>query len=771
MFKPITNPYIVGNPIKTKKMFYGREDDFEFIRKKLESGKKSYIIVLSGERRSGKTSILFQILNGQLGENFIPILIDMQTMAGLKNEVEFFEKFAQETIRYLDDRFDPNNYNFHSERESPYKVFSRLLNDMHTNYPYKNKLFLIDEYELIEMKSSEGSLSPSFVPFLSGILESERRISFIFTGSKTLAERDSTYWQNLFGKSLFRNVSFLSMQDTVRLITQPVENQITFSEKVLPAIYRLTSGQPFYTQIVGQHIVDFVNEHEETHISNAELDHIINDVLENPLPQMIYFWNNLPESQKLLLSLLAELLEDENSYLTAAEINKRSRKKKLGVSLDLQLLNTVLETLYHYKYVAKSDNSYSFQIDLMRLWIKRDHSIWRVLKEVNIESIIKSERIASTFTDTDNVLAAPGRKKRWIWPIAAAVIIVAAVTGWLLFKQTAGSSTQNSPAVANPTGISNDNVNKSGLDKPIVEKEMIRDAKTDEKPSMTLSNSSEKNRSKPLVVVPNPTKSVQPAINDPALDQLESVRTLMLQKKVEAENNRAADLAAGTFSKGLAAETAAANFAARKDYQGALGKYRQAQDIFTQAALESKSALQQEKTQITGLIQQIDKIQSELTLQHRSLPEYRSAESLKNKGTEQSAQGDLTLAYKSYSESLRLYKETIQIRAEDNQKIKTAVQGYARALESKNIAGSNYILSSYKKELENEWKPFFNVAQDIKITLNTNEIEFSNTTANLLADVLLQYRGAGGSGNKNVWKFELVQTGSDWIISKISEAQ
>ena len=137
MFEPITNPYIVGNPIKTKKMFYGREDDFEFIRRKLESGSKSYIIVLSGERRSGKTSILFQILNGQLGDNFIPILIDMQTMAGLKNEAEFFEKLAQETVKYLDDRFSINNYNFHSANDSPYKVFTRLLDEMHTAEPQK----------------------------------------------------------------------------------------------------------------------------------------------------------------------------------------------------------------------------------------------------------------------------------------------------------------------------------------------------------------------------------------------------------------------------------------------------------------------------------------------------------------------------------------------------------------------------------------------------------------------------------------------------------
>ena len=70
-FKPIPNPYIVGNPIKTKDMFYGRQDDFDFIKRKLQAGNQSFIIVFCGERRSGKTSILFQILNGELGPSFL----------------------------------------------------------------------------------------------------------------------------------------------------------------------------------------------------------------------------------------------------------------------------------------------------------------------------------------------------------------------------------------------------------------------------------------------------------------------------------------------------------------------------------------------------------------------------------------------------------------------------------------------------------------------------------------------------------------------------
>ena len=101
-FEPIRpNPFIVGNPIKTEKMFYGRQDDFEFVNKKLSS-QINQTIVLCGQRRSGKTSILFQILNGRLGPGFLPIMIDLQTMAGVNSNSEFYQRILTEIRNSLE---------------------------------------------------------------------------------------------------------------------------------------------------------------------------------------------------------------------------------------------------------------------------------------------------------------------------------------------------------------------------------------------------------------------------------------------------------------------------------------------------------------------------------------------------------------------------------------------------------------------------------------------------------------------------------------------
>ncbi len=94
-FEPIPNPYMAGGPVRSEEMFFGREEDFKFVDNKLKTEKEGIVIVFYGQRRIGKTSLLHQLLNGRLGEGFMPVLIDMQEMA-VNNDGEFYEKIADE---------------------------------------------------------------------------------------------------------------------------------------------------------------------------------------------------------------------------------------------------------------------------------------------------------------------------------------------------------------------------------------------------------------------------------------------------------------------------------------------------------------------------------------------------------------------------------------------------------------------------------------------------------------------------------------------------
>src|SRR5881409_2792815 len=100
-FTPISpNPFIVGNPVRDREMFFGREAEFDDVRRLCQGASRGGLLVFCGERRSGKTSILFQFTDGRLGPDFIPVLIDMQSMA-ITNEADFLEKVSDEVLAAL----------------------------------------------------------------------------------------------------------------------------------------------------------------------------------------------------------------------------------------------------------------------------------------------------------------------------------------------------------------------------------------------------------------------------------------------------------------------------------------------------------------------------------------------------------------------------------------------------------------------------------------------------------------------------------------------
>jgi hypothetical protein len=75
--REMVNPYIAGAPVTETKMFFGREDVFDWIERSLTGRYADHILVIHGQRRVGKTSVLKQLHN-RLPERYIPVFFDFQ---------------------------------------------------------------------------------------------------------------------------------------------------------------------------------------------------------------------------------------------------------------------------------------------------------------------------------------------------------------------------------------------------------------------------------------------------------------------------------------------------------------------------------------------------------------------------------------------------------------------------------------------------------------------------------------------------------------------
>src|SRR5512139_1724361 len=79
MADPI-NPYIAGNPVTGEEMFFGRENVFAFVRQALTGQHRDNVIVLYGQRRTGKTSALYQ-MRRHLDARYLCIFVDLHGLA------------------------------------------------------------------------------------------------------------------------------------------------------------------------------------------------------------------------------------------------------------------------------------------------------------------------------------------------------------------------------------------------------------------------------------------------------------------------------------------------------------------------------------------------------------------------------------------------------------------------------------------------------------------------------------------------------------------
>ncbi|MCW4026887.1 MAG: AAA family ATPase, partial [Candidatus Bathyarchaeota archaeon] len=377
-FMPIRpNPYIVGNPVRNPRMFFGRQEERRFIAGKLLGREEGSVIVLTGERRTGKTSILYQILEGSLGEEFFPVFLDMQSLL-VESDMEFLSAILDRIQETLSCNNLPSEEILN--QGTPFISFTGILGQLFETIPSKKIVFLIDEYELIESRIKEGKLSSDLPAYLSSLLEANPRLSLILTGSQKLSA--NPLWSPLLAKSYYREISFLKRPDAEELILAPLRGYVVFEGSTIEGVLRLTSGHPFYTQLVLQTLVDVINENQAIRIDRTLLEETKQRIADHPPPQLLYAWEGFSQEEKLVLTGLSTLLKTERSYAQSERIHRvlSSIPDRYRGEQDEVETRIILESLRQRGVLDRDQTRYRFKMDLLRVWVRQEFSVWSLLK-------------------------------------------------------------------------------------------------------------------------------------------------------------------------------------------------------------------------------------------------------------------------------------------------------------------------------------------------------------------------------------------------------
>ena len=108
-----TNPYVAGAPVTDQRMFFGREDVFTWIEQNIGGQFSENMLVIHGQRRVGKTSVLKQLGN-YLPDNYIPVFFDFQgrTHTTISNFLYRLATWVKFDCKLFYDTHSANSFHF-----------------------------------------------------------------------------------------------------------------------------------------------------------------------------------------------------------------------------------------------------------------------------------------------------------------------------------------------------------------------------------------------------------------------------------------------------------------------------------------------------------------------------------------------------------------------------------------------------------------------------------------------------------------------------------
>ena len=268
------SPYIVGSPVDRQEMFFGRADVIDRIKRQLGASNHANVILLEGNRRTGKTSVLRQLGKADVLPGWIPVYCSFQdaegdgAKAGVATR-NVFRLLARRTGWTLGDAGVETWFPGLPEREPgrPFKLaFRAALDRVFTDggAPFESFeiyiaaaveaasprriLLMLDEFDKLQEGIDTGITSPQVPENIRHLLQHQPGVSAIVTGSRRLKRLREEYWSALFGLGYRVGISALPLDDARRLVTEPVDGRLGYLPQARDRLADLCARHPFLVQ-------------------------------------------------------------------------------------------------------------------------------------------------------------------------------------------------------------------------------------------------------------------------------------------------------------------------------------------------------------------------------------------------------------------------------------------------------------------------------------------------------------------------------------------
>lgn len=417
------NPYIAGSPVTGTEMFFGRDDVFAFVRQTLTGKHQDNVIVLYGQRRTGKTSVLYQ-MHRHLDPRYIPIFLDLHGLAldGLGGFLWELANIIQRALRreYKLELPRLNRAEFFGDPRVAFE--NDFLNQVWAAIGERHLLLMLDEAIRLQEQVQAGKLEKQVFEYLRHLMQHHPRLNFLFSLGSGLEEMEKEY-AFLFSVGLYKKISFLDRDSAIALITQPVREQYELEPAAIEHILQITSGHAYYTQLLCHSIFNRWQREQKAPVHIADVDASLDEVIERGLAVLKHVWEESSPTQKVILAGLAAAQGDMNRTVAVPEI--ALAWESLGVSIPPGEMAKALKTLIA-RDVLIGDNQYRFAVDLQRRYVRKYERLEWVKEETN-DTWREWAALAAAPRVSQTSIPAPARPRKWNGRTLALSAAVAAI--------------------------------------------------------------------------------------------------------------------------------------------------------------------------------------------------------------------------------------------------------------------------------------------------------------------------------------------------------
>ena len=394
-----TSPYIVGSPIDREEMFFGRQDIIEKIRRQLSTTDRANIVLLEGNRRTGKTSILKRLQAPGVLPGWIVVNCSLQGGGGHESKAglptnEVFRLMARDIgwtahdagLQVWPPDLEPPDSGkpfkvafakalgaaFSASR--PFEVFELYIQAVLEAARPRRLLLMLDEFDKLQEGIDAGITSPQVPENIRYLVHTYPGMSAVLAGSRRLKRLREEYWSALFGFGHRIPVSELPLEDARLLVIRPVEGRLTYVPEGQERVVQLCSRQPFLIQSLCNRIFERAALSNQRTVTVGAVNTAAREMVEDN-EHFRTLWDYAATERRRIVLALCQQLEGEPDPITLSLLE--TKLEECGIPIPHQdRLGEDLEFLRELELLELHESgrgsAYRLAVPLMADWIRRN---------------------------------------------------------------------------------------------------------------------------------------------------------------------------------------------------------------------------------------------------------------------------------------------------------------------------------------------------------------------------------------------------------------